>query len=135
MNFKQRPFEKDIETLAKEVEGHSRKYDIEKPDELVLRAVLGNRVYQNKKRIINYPQEKAMIPQPQKEVAEALPSYLEKESDEIKSKVEELIDFTFKMGIDKGVEKARLCSPFILDVYHDALTAKLYEELKRRRLL
>lgn len=135
MKFKQRPFEKDIETLAKEVGEHSRKYDIEKPDELVLKAVLGNRVYQNKKRIINYPQEKATAPQLQKEVIEALPSYLEKESDEIKSKVEELIDFTFKEGVDKGVEKARLCGPFILDAYHDALTAKLYEELKRRRLL
>ncbi len=64
-----------------------------------------------------------------------LPDYLKDSSREIKLKVEQLIDLTFHHGIEKAASEARKFNPFILDAYHDALTDKLYEELKKRGLI
>jgi len=38
-------------------------------------------------------------------------------------------------GIDKAVEKAKASGPFVLDAFHDALTGKLYDEMRRRGML
>jgi len=64
-----------------------------------------------------------------------LPNYLIDAPDEIKIKVEKLIDMTFHQGIEKTVEEAQKFGPFVLDAYHDALTDKLHAELKRRKLI
>lgn len=64
-----------------------------------------------------------------------LPDYLKDSPQEIKLKVEQLIDLTFHHGIEKAASEARKSNPFILDAYHDALTDKLYEELKSRGLI
>ena len=64
-----------------------------------------------------------------------LPDYLIDAPDEIKIKVEKLIDMTFHQGIEKTVEEAQKFGPFILDAYHDALTDKLHAELKERKLI
>lgn len=139
MDFEHNVLEKDIERLTKEVKEHLEKRNAEKVDQDVLKAVLGDRFYK-KPTVVNYQQDgtKKIVPEKEKEIDNAdniLPAYLKKESPEIKLKVEELIDVAFHHGIDKSVEEARKFGPFILDALHDALTVKLYEELKKRNLL
>lgn len=64
-----------------------------------------------------------------------LPNYLKNSPPEIKLRVEELVDSLFHHGIGKVVKRAQRASPFILDAFHDALTDKLHEELKKRKLI
>jgi len=67
--------------------------------------------------------------------SQVLPNYLKEVPAEIKLQVEELVDSLFHEGIEKVIARARRTSPFILDAFHDALVDKLYEELKKRKLI
>ncbi len=64
-----------------------------------------------------------------------LPDYLKDSPPEIKLQVEKLVDSVFHQGIEKTVKEAQKGSAFVLDAFHDALTDKLYEELKKRGLI
>lgn len=64
-----------------------------------------------------------------------LPDYLKEMSNEIKLQVEKLIDSAFHQGIEKTAKQAGQAGDFVLDAFHDALTDKLYEELKKRKLI
>lgn len=133
-NFEHKILEKDIERLSKEVHEYKAEHGVEKVDESALKAVIGSRIFQPQKNV-NY--QGAAKPQqpPEDKSKDVLPDYLEKESSEIKLKVEELLETTFKHGIDHGIKEAKKSNAFILDSYHDALTAKMYEELKSRGLI
>jgi hypothetical protein len=130
-NFENAPFEKDIQDFSREVREHQEKNRIENLQESHVRDLLRPRLGQ--------PQ----IVQPQKSQAgssvlqesESLPDYLITESSQIKNKVEDLIGLAFSKGIDVSAKEAAKSGPFILDAFHDALTSKLYEELKNRGLL
>jgi hypothetical protein len=65
----------------------------------------------------------------------SLPKYLDKESPELKLKVEKLLDMAIHKGIKAASNEARNTSPLVMDAFHDALTDKLYGELKSRGLL
>ena len=65
----------------------------------------------------------------------SLPAYLNKESPEVKLKVEKLLDMALHKGIKTAGAEARNMPPLIVDAFHDALTDKLYTELKTRGLL
>ena len=65
----------------------------------------------------------------------ALPNYLQNEPAEVKLKVEKLLDLAWHKGIKKAADEARNSGPVILDAFHDALTDKIYNELKQRGLL
>lgn len=64
-----------------------------------------------------------------------IPDYLKDSPPEIKLQVEKLVDSVFHQGIEKTVKEANQAGPFILDAFHDALTDKLYDELKKRNLI
>jgi hypothetical protein len=64
-----------------------------------------------------------------------LPDYLRDSSLDIKLRVERLLEEVFKKGVEKASEDAVKAGPFILDAFHDALTDKLYDELKKRKLI
>jgi len=64
-----------------------------------------------------------------------LPDYLKDSPAEIKLQVEKLVDAVFHQGLEKTVKEANRAGAFILDAFHDALTDKLYEELKQRKLI
>lgn len=64
-----------------------------------------------------------------------LPDYLKDSPAEIKLQVEKLVDAIFHQGIEKTVKEANRAGAFVLDAFHDALTDKLYEELKKRNLI
>lgn len=40
-----------------------------------------------------------------------------------------------ELGLAKTIDRAQAESPFILDAFHDALTTRLYGELKSRKLI
>lgn len=54
---------------------------------------------------------------------------------EAKIQVEKLIESVFNEGLGRGVNEAKKSDAFILDAFHDALTDKFYEELKKRKLI
>lgn len=64
-----------------------------------------------------------------------LPNYMVDDSPEIKLKVEKLVDGVFHVGIMKTLKIAKKEGPFFVDALHDVLSEKLYEEMKRRRLI
>lgn len=65
----------------------------------------------------------------------SLPNYLSKETSEVKLKVEKLLELALHHGIRRAADEARGANPIEMDAFHDALTDKLYGELKSRGLL
>lgn len=124
--FEHLALEKDILRLSQEIK--ERRETIPKPgisDKELVRTVLGARI-----------QSQAALSSPSPQTASPiLPDYLRQEPAEIQLQVEKLIDLAFHKGIDASIYEARKSGPFILDALHDSLTAKLYEELKNKKLL
>lgn len=65
----------------------------------------------------------------------ALPNYLQNEPSQTKLKVEKLLDLAWHSGIKRAAMEARDSGPIVLDAFHDALTDKIYNELKQKGLL
>ena len=72
---------------------------------------------------------------PSAQLNSALPNYLQKEPAEVKLKVEKLLDLAWHSGIKIAAMEARDSGPIVLDAFHDALTDKIYNELKQKGLL
>lgn len=64
-----------------------------------------------------------------------LPKYAEDMPEEVQLLVETLIDKAWHKGIDAATADARKAGPVILDMFHDSLTGKLYEEMHKRGML
>ncbi|PIP92070.1 hypothetical protein COW77_01960 [Candidatus Wolfebacteria bacterium CG18_big_fil_WC_8_21_14_2_50_39_7] len=80
--------------------------------------------------------DKQQVTKKEEETKETvLPDYLKDSPPEIKLRVEKLVDLVFHQGIEKTIKEANQAGPFILDAFHDALTDKLYDELKKRNLI
>jgi hypothetical protein len=62
-----------------------------------------------------------------------LPKYMQDSPADLKLFVEKAIDLVWHKGISAGVKEASKHGPLVLDAFHDALTDKLYEELKNRK--
>jgi hypothetical protein len=63
------------------------------------------------------------------------PTYLDSLDPDSYERVMSLITAVQTDGIKKTIARAREESPYILDAFHDALVDKLYEELKRLKLV
>lgn len=130
-NFETAPFEKDIQNFSKEVREHQEKNKIENIQESHVKDLLRPRLSQPQ---FSQPQ-KGQAASSVLQESDSLPDYLITESSQVKNKVEDLISMAFSRGIEASAREASKSGPFILDAFHDALTSKLYEELKRRGLL
>lgn len=130
-NFEHGPFEKDLQKFSKEVKEHQEKNKIENVQESHIREVLTSRFGRPAAPSRSGAQTQASVLSEK----ETLPDYLIAEPAQVKNKVEQLINMAFSEGIEKSVKEAAKAGPFILDAFHDALTSKLYEELKKRGLL
>jgi len=130
-NFETAPFEKDIQDLSMEVREHQEKNKIENIQESHVKDILKPRLSQPQ---FSQPQKSQAVNSVLQE-SDSLPDYLITESSQVKNKVEDLISMAFSRGIEASAKEAAKSGPFILDAFHDALTSKLYEELKRRGLL
>lgn len=83
-----------------------------------------------------YIQSEQQLAQSRKQTKKTfLPDYLKSSPEEIKIQVEKLVDLVFHQGISKTIKEAQKAGPFVLDAFHDALTDKLYDELKKRKYL
>ncbi|GEM_PF-763339 len=129
--FENTPFEKDIQDFSREVKEHKEKNKIESVQESHVKELLKSRLGQPPISQTQKDQSGTTVLQR----SDSFPDYLLKESDEIKNRVEGLINLAFLKGIDLSAKEAAKSGPFILDAFHDALTSKLYGELKRRGLL
>ena len=61
-----------------------------------------------------------------------LPSYMQDAPPGEKLIVERLIDLAWHKGIMAAIHEARSRNPLIMDAFHDALTDRVYDELKKR---
>lgn len=132
--FNYNTLEKDIERLSKEVveKKNLPEYKETSGRELI-KQIITPLVLQTRKPVAEPIDNLQDIPNKDEETF--LPDYLKNSPAEIKLQVEKLIESVFNDGLEKAVKKAVLSDAFILDAFHDALTDKLYEELKARKLI
>ena len=64
-----------------------------------------------------------------------LPPYAANLPEELQLKVEKLVDLAWHKGIDTAIVIARQSGPMVLDLLHDSLTGKIYDEMEKRGLL
>lgn len=126
--------EADIERLSHDV---NLKKNSPESKGMTEREIIKQALYP---KVQNYTQTQATSRQTnngdiEKIEEEIFPDYLKKSSEEIRLKIEELVDLTFRKGIDEAAIQAGKFGPFIVDAYHDVITDKLYEELKVRKLI
>ncbi|NCO15486.1 hypothetical protein AUJ30_00375 [Candidatus Wolfebacteria bacterium CG1_02_39_135] len=122
--------EKDIERLSKEIAEKKNLPEYkEVPERELIKQTLQPLVRQA-------TSDKQQVTKKEEETKETvLPDYLKDSPPEIKLRVEKLVDLVFHQGIEKTIKEANQAGPFILDAFHDALTDKLYDELKKRNLI
>jgi hypothetical protein len=129
--FEQAPFEKDLQIFSKEIKEHQIKNNIENLKEVHVKDFLKSKIGDS----LNADQPGVSAQTSTIDEARAFPDYLIKEPMQVKTKVEQLINMAFSEGIEKSAKEAAKAGPFILDAFHDALTSKLYEELKKRGMI
>jgi len=122
--------EKDIERLSKEIAEKKNLPEYkEVPERELIKQTLQPLVRQA-------TSDKQQVTKKEEETKETvLPDYLKDSPPEIKLRVEKLVDLVFHQGIEKTIKEANQAGPFILDAFHDALTNKLYDELKKKNLI
>jgi hypothetical protein len=59
-------------------------------------------------------------------------SYLDYIDEESRAIVEDLVESVFVNGLEKTLKGLEMQEPYIIDVFHDVLTDKIYDELKKR---
>lgn len=129
-NFELNILEADIERLSKEIK--------EKRDLLENKGISNKELLKQTLSPIIKQSGPAQPIQPSVQPADDskfLSDYLKDASPDVKIKVEKLIESAFRHGLTKTVGEAKHFDPFILDAFHDALTDKMYEELKKRGLI
>ncbi len=128
--FNHNILEKDIERLSREVK--------EKRNLLEYKGLPERELIKQTLQPLIRPSAPAapLVAKPAPSTEETiLPDYLRDSPAEIKLQVEKLVDAVFHQGLEKTVKEANRAGAFILDAFHDALTDKLYEELKQRKLI
>ena len=129
-NFEHKALEADIERLGKEI---SEKRKLLEHKNLSDRELVKQTLHSVVKQAIIEPQ--TAVSQPSPTQSNVLPNYLQNSSTDVKVEVEKLIDLTLHQGVEKAIKAAVKSDSFILDAVHDALTDKMYEELKKRKLI
>ena len=125
-NIEHKALEADIERLSKEIGEKKNLIEYKKITEKeLIKQTLQPMIKSNQP--IQSASSTAQSP--------IFPNYLADASNEIKFQIKELVDSLFHQGIEKVVKRAQRASPFVLDAFHDALTDKLHEELKKRKLI
>lgn len=64
-----------------------------------------------------------------------LTDYAAAAPEEVKQKIESLLQIAASKGLSAATNEAKKSSPFILDSFHDALAAKLYPYLKEKGII
>ena len=62
-------------------------------------------------------------------------SYLDSVPPEVEAEVNGLLAIVFEKGVEGAIKIASKSSPLVMDAFHDALTDKLYNDLKDKGIL
>ena len=128
--FNHNTLEKDIERLSQEV---AEKKNAPEHKDLTEREIVKKVI---EPMIKQSPIQQSAQKRDDKDDEEGvLPGYLDKASNDIKLRTEQLIDITFHRGLENALKEAKKSGPFVLDAFHDALADKLYEEIKKRGMI
>ena len=100
-----------------------------------VREALKERVYTHTPTAASASSPNTLAPSPSSQQSKILPRYLEDAPNDVKLKVEELVDTAYHKGIIEAVKMARKGGPLVLDGFHDALTDRVYEDLKKRGII
>lgn len=137
------PIEQEIAALSREIEAKRKELDasrgvVREAQETkdVIHASLGEKI---QKALPAVP----LAPVPPQGTAVASVtgtassgnSYLDDLDEETVAQVNALIQEVFAKGIDRAIKDAKTHDPYVIDAFHDALTDKMYEELKRRKAI
>jgi hypothetical protein len=117
--------EKEIEQLAAEIKERASAATPEAQKEAV-KAAVGERIG------LGTLAPPAAGPAPASPI---LPNYLQNAPSDVKLRVENLVDLAWHKGIPVAVKAAQKAGSLYVDALHDALTDKLYEEFKKRKLI
>lgn len=123
------PLKADVERLSSEIQKH-----YERPEA----ANLSGQEVLRKSLQTAYTQTAQTKAAAGKQVLESeniLPDYAKAAPEEVKAKIEKLIEMTFRDGIQRATQEAKKQSPFVLDAFHDSLVEKLYPILKQRGII
>ncbi len=129
-NFEYKAIEADIERLAKEI---AEKKNLPEHKSLSDRELIKQALHPIIQQAV--VQSQVAASQPSAIQSDILPDYLQDSPSDIKIQVEELIGLTLRQGVEKAVKTAVKSNAFVLDAFHDALTDKLHEELKKRGII
>ncbi len=131
--FNYNTLEKDIERLSREVVEKKNLSEYKETSEReLIKQVITPLVLQTKSKVVELTDNSQNASNAEETV---LPDYLKNSPAETKLQVEKLVESVFSDGLEKTVKKAVLSNAFVLDAFHDALTDKLYDELKTRKLI
>lgn len=101
-----------------------------------IRESMGERIYGSPlppERISEATPQRPSAAPPQS--AGPLPRYASDAPAEVKLKAEELLELAWHKGISAAVKEARKADPLTMDIFHDAITEKLFEEFIKRGIL
>ena len=127
--FEHLSLEQDIDRLAAEVKGRITGETPEAHKEAI-KATLGEQI-----RVAGGQKPAVATPPSGAPSSAALPNYLQNSDPQTKLQVEKLVDFAWHKGVAAAIKEAKNLGPLYIDALHDALTDKLYEEFKKRKLL
>lgn len=64
-----------------------------------------------------------------------LPSYASTVDPQSRLRAEELLDLAWHKGLRAAVKDVKKESPIVMDLFHDAITERMYDEFKKRGIL
>ncbi|PIR89364.1 MAG: hypothetical protein COU07_00490 [Candidatus Harrisonbacteria bacterium CG10_big_fil_rev_8_21_14_0_10_40_38] len=117
--------EHDIKELSQKLEGASPETQRE-----VLKNAIGKKIQQTPNAS---PVPQNTIPQTNK--TSLLPDYSVNVPEEAKLRAEKLVDLAWHKGLSAGISEAKKSDPLTMDMFHDAITGKLYEEFKKQGMI
>ncbi len=131
--FNYNTLEKDIERLSREVVEKKNLSEYKEISEReLIKQVITPLVLQTKSKVVELTDNSQNASNAEETV---LPDYLKNSPAETKLQVEKLVESVFNDDLEKTMKKAVSSNAFVLDAFHDALTDKLYDELKTRKLI
>lgn len=135
------PIEAEIAALTREIEIKRRALEAqngivsEGEDKEFVRTALAEKIRQSFSAAppASSVSSAVPVPPPPPKPASQGASYLDSLDDATSAKVNVLIQEFFTKGLERAIRDAKNEEPYVMDAFHDALTDKLYEELKRRK--
>jgi hypothetical protein len=143
-NFDQSAVEAEIRQLSQEIDAKRKLLESQKGvyeesgsgDKELVRTALAEKIFPpsaGSGQVATTTEPQAQQTAPAKK-ADSGASYLDSLDEDTVASVNLLVGAVFTGGLKNAISKAQVQTPYILDAFHDALTDKLYEELKSRKL-